>query len=108
MTEKEMIEEMAKVIAIDRYNNVSSLDTATMLYEDLGYRKIPEGSVVLSRKEHIQMLKDCIQSNILVEESTRKRTAEDILSLAIAHDNGYETDMTRFISALKKKYGVEE
>lgn len=41
-------------------------------------------------------------------KQARKRTAKEILSLAIKHDNGYETDMTRFISDLKKQFGVEE
>lgn len=80
---------------------------AETLY-NAGYRKIPEGSVVLTREEHMQMLRDCNESNKVVEERTRKGTAKEILALAIKHNNGYETDMERFIAEFKEQYGVVE
>ena len=82
---------------------------------------LPEGSVVLSKEEYegLQMAKDfnygyhegtknmeAYYENIRIPE-TRKETAKEILSLAIKHDDGYETDMPRFIDDLKKQYGVE-
>lgn len=77
MKDKEkQIEEMAKVIAIDRYNNVSSLDTATMLYDDLGYRKLPKDSVVLTEQERISM---CVEQWDKGYAKGSKETAEKIL-----------------------------
>ena len=64
--DKQMIEEMAKVIeeamakarrTIGGHNNIANF-YATMLY-NAGYRKIPEGAVVLTREEYekLQALK---------------------------------------------------
>ncbi len=54
MNEKEKIKEMASDLTkmvIQDYGGVYFLETAKALY-NLGYRKIPEGSVVLDRQEH--------------------------------------------------------
>ena len=60
-----------------------------------GYRKIPEGAVVLTREEHIQMLKDLANSN------------------EIAYLSGYGKGSTetaeKFAERLKKEFmGVRE
>ena len=53
MTDKEMIEEIAKYLNITQPTFWSDcLKVAQYLVEKQGYRKIPEGSVVLSLQEH--------------------------------------------------------
>ena len=146
MTEKEMIKEMAKNIF--EYVDTKNINKVCILHSGIveelkrishnyglaeylyaqSYRKIPEGSVVLSSEEYsnylilqtnhewirekakeLQADNERLYKNLKkFKESVRKETAKEILSLAIKHDNGYETDMTRFISDLKKQYGVEE
>lgn len=142
MTEKEMIEEMAKVMCGNDCEECAKETAqwrgcslkkakaeeclikkeAKLLY-NAGYRKIPKGSVVLSKEKYegkeivVEMsgghkLRLTVgkfgEMSRVLEESTRKETAKEILSLAIKHDDGYETDMPRFIDDLKKQYGVEE
>ena len=128
MEEKEMIEEIAEIInwscdkkLIDYCNKFDDCNEciAIDIYKQ-GYRKIPEGSVVLTREEHqkycaykiiepqirgcldrereleqklkeleeqrdrqayiTEHLKDCVESNKVVEERTRKETAEKIIN----------------------------
>lgn len=69
MTEKKMIEEMAKDIV--RMAGLGVFEKAEYLI-NLGYRKIPEGSVVLSKEEIENWLK-WVRQNI---EKTRKETAK--------------------------------
>ena len=106
MIKKEMIVEMAKVMA-ENWFTETIISTAERLI-NAGYRKIPEGSVVLSKEEYEKLCHLAYFGYEDVKEQGRKETAKEILSLAIKHDNGYETDMTRFISDLEKQYGVEE
>lgn len=47
-----------------------------------GYRKIPEGAVVLTGEEHKQILKDLIESNEKAKEIARKETAEKFAEMA--------------------------
>lgn len=154
---EEMIEEMAKIQcdSCKKYTGESEdCNSAECLFlrkkyaNELikqDYRKIPEGSVVLTKEEY-ERLKGCentikrfskispteaeVENKALKEEiaiilaqkknvwelyreavgesiEARKETAKEILSLATKHDNGYETDMTRFIGDLKKQYGVD-
>ena len=42
-----------------------------------GYRKIPENAVVLTREEHIQMLKDLAESNAKTYETAYKRAVKE-------------------------------
>lgn len=100
MTDKEMIEEMAKVIesvklyGIDNYGRKISHDSMLELAEELlkHYQpKIPEGSVVLSKCEaqkyyaykHIEpQIKGCLDREIKLErqlKEARKETAREIL-----------------------------
>lgn len=71
-------------------------------------RKLKELEEQRDRQAHIA--EELIQEKHKWTEQARKETAKEILSLAIKHDNGYETDMTRFIGDLKKQFrlGVEE
>ena len=144
----EMIEEMASDMNYGCVKHDLWSDDAKEIAKALvilGYRKIPEGSVVLDRQEHQRycaykiiepQIRGCLDRELKLEkqiaeleeqrdrqayiaedliqekhrwtEQARKETAKEILSLAIKHDNGYESDMTRFIGDLKKQYGVEE
>lgn len=156
MNEKE-IEEMASdmnygCVKHDLYPD-DAKEIAKALFI-LGYRKIPEGSVVLTdeeaerfrgqtvniakvkaqaRKETLEKIKlkpiECGEecgyyyldisvtgkellqrvyfNSDFIDGKVRKETAKEILSLAIKHNDGYETDMARFIDDLKKQYGVE-
>ncbi len=122
MTEKEMIEEMAKDVCKNINTKMCADGTCSKTWEcpysntmakiliKKGYRKIPEGSVIYTKEDQEDM-KISIRHEIYCEcNKARKETAKEILSLAIKHDNGYETDMTRFIGDLKKQFrlGVEE
>lgn len=71
---------------------------ADTLY-NLGYRKIPEGSVVLSKEQNAKWSE--------LFDQARKETAKEILQLAEKHNRGYETDMGNFLEDLKKQFGVE-
>ena len=49
---------------------------ATALY-NAGYRKIPKNAVVLSREEHIQMIKDLAESNAKTYETAYERGSKE-------------------------------
>ena len=83
---------------------------ATTLY-NAGYRKLPEDSVVLTREEYneflrqgamIDFLKDCIQQ-------ARKETAREILNKIYHLSKGYyiddEEEYIEMIKKLAKQYG---
>ena len=82
MTDKKKIKKMASDLSkevIQDYGGVYYLETAEGLY-NLGYRKIPEGSVVVSRQvweEHIEKRE---KANKIFEERIRKETAKKILN----------------------------
>lgn len=87
MTDEKMIEEMAKDlknIMIKQHIGIRTAleDNYQTHYAEAivkaGYRKIPKNAVVLTKEEHKQWLKDCIESNKVVEERTRKETAKEI------------------------------
>ena len=136
MTEQEQIEEMAKIV--DEMNNVYTTtadDIADGLY-NAGYRKIQDGTVVLTNEEYdklglfeetVQEYKETNGQLVLVKEQKklqkystdiadfiRKETAKEILILL---GKGFdETKMTEFKNLpwyklfcreLKQRYGVE-
>jgi hypothetical protein len=131
MVEKEAFSKIAKETQLyvkehHRYNSKEdySLAHTKTIYElvaealiKLGYtkNKIPEGSVVLTREEHMQMLKDCIESNKVVEERTRKETAKEIINMLIPDCQYCDEDWHSGCLCLRgtiaekitNKYGVE-
>lgn len=126
MTEREMIEKMAKAVAnIHRCfledENSEILDDyiAEKLIEQ-GYCKIPEGAVVLTREEYeeLQTGKDfdygyregesnmtSYYENIRLPE-VRKETAREILSEMFKQIKGYE-NVDIILSRIAKQFGVE-
>lgn len=99
MNEKEMIEEMAKVMAKNWFNETIT-DTAERLINE-GYRKIPEGSVVLSKEENENWLK-WLEQNI---EKARQKTAKEIIKFVSEHcDN---ESLIWLLDEFAKKYGVK-
>ena len=81
---QKQIEEMAKVYCQNGFkcgencqtNGCRVYEVCTELY-NAGYRKIPEGSVVLTREEHISMLKDLAESNEKTYETAYERGSKD-------------------------------
>ena len=111
MTKQEQIEEMAKIVD-EMYNvyTTTADDIADGLY-NVGYRKIPENAVVLTKEEYIDLSRNYVTEQI---EQVRKKTAKEILLLL---GKGYdETEKTEFNNLqwykefcreLKHRYGVE-
>ena len=103
MNEKEIIEEIKKLASdlskcvIQDYGGVYFLETAKALYEQ-GYRKIPEGSVVLSGKQCVEIVQD--NYNIGYERGS-KETAKEIIEI-IKEMDGAD------LNYIAQKYGVEE
>ena len=87
MDKQKQIEEMANIVCkmamkpktcaecAGRKGGCFSIPHMEQLY-NAGYRKIPENAVVLTREEHIQMLRDLNESNEKAKEIARKETAE--------------------------------
>ena len=87
--DKQMIEEMAKVIGetftyakkyyYDKYEpfelEVYPDDIASELY-NAGYRKIPEGAVVVSKQVWDEHIENWDKTSKAIEERVRKETAE--------------------------------
>lgn len=101
MKDKEMIEEMAKIIGLcycDKecqnkcaYCDISSLNEAKKLYE-IGFRKLPKDSVVLSKEEYEKLKNESIDKLFADdtffkeefkanEEYLRKRANRDYIKL---------------------------
>lgn len=125
MTEKEMIEEMVGDIAkgLSGVLLCEVINLAKTLI-GLGYRKIPEGSVVLTQEEYegkeiaVEMsgghkLRLTVgkfgEMSRVLEESTRKDTAKEILQvIEKAKENGQMYYNEAFMITAKGAYGVEE
>lgn len=141
MTEKEMIEEMANLLTgcckrldekgqpigfkclhgceyFDKETSICSSfnqKEAKTLY-NAGYRKVPEGAVVLTKKEHQKYLaykiiepqiKGCLDRERELErqlDQARKETAREILNKVDYESNGQTKQIT---DLLRRKYGVE-
>lgn len=123
------------------YFHCYAIDYAETLY-NAGYRKLPENAVVttremydelykkanlyeyqkenavvLTKEEHKQWLKDCIESNKVVKEITRKETAREVIAkiiwYAVKHIKGKNKDECFIeisfekIDEIAKQYGVE-
>lgn len=129
MTDRKQIEEMAKDISIawqnaNKQSCISkSIPLCELIAEELAKKyqlKLPEDSVVLTKEEHKQWLKDCIESNKVVEERTRKETAREILkevaiTIKTQSVNDYNFDdkvieepiLLEKLKELAKQFGVE-
>ena len=129
MEKDKMIEEMANDIHQFFFANSCNLNyVAKHLIEDLNYRKIPDGSVVLSREEYegkeitVEMsgghkLRLTVgkfgEMSRVLEESTRKETAKEIFRAidGIGRGNGWHTYTIAIVinklKELAKQYGVE-
>lgn len=118
MTDKEMIEEMARVIfergvALDGTDFVFGLNgsdhferIATAIY-NAGYRKIPEGSVVLSEGEYSDILEDEVKT--LERDIAEYWVCLDIDAVARElHKDGYRKLDDHAIMTLRKAKGLEE
>ena len=113
MNDKKQIEEMAKDLKEEKLyaliNKTSYMRSAENLY-NLGYRKIDKDSVVMTREELRQALKDCIESNRITEERTRKRTAREILNYLQKDGYGgldYLEVYREEIDEIAKQYGTD-
>ena len=71
---KEIASDLSKAVIQD-YGGVYFLETAKELY-DLGYRKIPEGAVVVSKQVWEEHIENWDKTTKAVEERVRKETAE--------------------------------
>ena len=71
---KEIASDLSKAVIQD-YGGVYFLETAKELY-DLGYRKIPEGAVVVSKQVWEEHIENWDKTTKAVEERARKETAE--------------------------------
>ena len=71
---KEIASDLSKAVIQD-YGGVYFLETAKELY-DLGYRKIPEGAVVVSKQVWDEHIENWDKTTKAVEERVRKETAE--------------------------------
>lgn len=122
MNDKEIIEEMARdirvALEIGTYENlpiyikdrlltgVRFNETAKILANKY-QPKIPEGSVVLTNEEYNEMVEDFKQMEKDLKD-IRDKTIKEVLDLADAHNNGFESDMERFINHLKEIYNIKE
>ena len=106
-------------------NIVDCESCANYLFENLGYRKIPEGSVVLSKGEaqkyyaykHIEpQIKGCLDREVKLEKQlkeARKETAREILqklydeTIREGRPAVYKLLSPKDIKELAKQYGVE-
>lgn len=135
MTDKQQIEEMAKIASINcgecytcEFSHLKGKGLSCMDYlvanefYNAGYRKIDENAVVLTREQHKQMFKDLIASNKVIEAETRKETAKEILQNLYYFSNGHSfrteemgdnvylnkvDDILVFIEEEARKYKVE-
>ena len=110
MTEKEMIEEMAKVLETKIVNKTwRSKSVARELYRMV----IPEGAVVLTKEEYIEndrLLKlleekrlDELKSLHKIIEKDRKETAREIIDMLIPDCEGCEESLRRGCMCLRAK-----
>ena len=128
MMDKQMIEEIAKIMfekAFENYETSGSVEIDTEVRRNFysaflvycealynaGYRKIPEGAVVLTREEYekFQALRDDYVKGYEagVDEgwdNARKETAEKLLNKVDYESNGQTKAIT---DLLRKEYGVE-
>lgn len=123
MTDKEMIEEMARVIfergvALDGTDFVFGLNgsdhferIATAIY-NAGYRKIPEGSVVLSNHKYKQDF--CSQFNKGYERGSKETTKKfvnlsdsDILVVDTQEYGEIEVVSVERLQEIARELGVE-
>ena len=123
MTDKEMIEEMAKITnftAFDyRQGTIQSKTIYTAMAEALynaDYRKMPEGAVVLTKGAY-ESISSKAKANVVNAVEIRKETAEkifvevlDLEDLKLIRDMGWETvynSLYNEILELAKQFGVE-
>lgn len=100
MDKEKEIEEMEDIISCC-WNTISA---AKKLY-NAGYRKVPDGAVVLLIGENNQALDDkTIEYFVKHNEQIRKETAKEILQAVDIESNGQTISITNY---LRKKFGVE-
>ena len=120
MTKKQQIEEIAKAICFNKCKfceNCYFLKLAEIVY-NTGYRKIDEGSVVLTKEEYetlknegAEIAKDYQEMARFYDEKceeldqARQETAREILDKLDKESNGQTQAITNL---LRKRYGVEE
>ena len=110
MDKQKQIEDMAHNLCLKEWdcedcerNGVCLLySTATIIY-NAGYRKIPEGAVVLTQEQVAEIVSNHNQINREKVEQARKETAREILSLLYT-----AIPKTQIVVEIKKRYGVEE
>ena len=112
MTKQEQIEEMAKGIV-----RIAGLDVYGKAEElvNLGYRKLPEDSVVLSMKEWECLHTDYAKALYNVRQNAIKETAEKILDLLVpdckACDENWHSGClclrATLAEKIAKQFGVE-
>lgn len=132
MKEKEMIEEMARVIENctditdeDYCDNITCDKCRARILYNIGYRKIPKDSVVLSREEYNETLEQFRQEIITLSQelvNSRKETVEKFAKMVYAtltnrkvwvdmHNwwlEGKECPpLKKILNELSKQFGVE-
>ena len=76
MDKQKKIEEM-EMIALKNTVTLNRAKKIAMDYYNAGYRKIPENAVVLTREEHIQIIKDLAESNAKTYETAYERGSKE-------------------------------
>ena len=76
MDKQKQIEER-EMIALKNTVTLNRAKKIAMDYYNAGYRKIPENAVVLTREEHIQIIKDLAESNAKTYETAYERGSKE-------------------------------
>lgn len=103
MDKEKEIEEIEDIISCC-WNTISA---AKKLY-NVGYRKVPDGAVVLLIGENNQALDEkTIEYFVKHNKQIRKETAKEILSRINEYSLDYNYDLKKEFEKLCKDYGVE-
>ena len=102
--------ECEKCLFIDSVKEAEECCVCLKALYNAGYRKIPENAVVLSREEHIQMIKDLAESNAKTYETAYERgskeTAEKLSDKVHRKMEAYIQPHTLYSQAEKELFKV--
>lgn len=122
MDKQKKIDEMAEILGgVNPYPHRNPFSVygwkkfASVLH-DAGYRKIPEGAVVISREYYEseayarlienELCKKCRERVAEAYEKVRQETAERIYKLADEIATGSQNDGVNILCAIKKEFGL--
>jgi len=118
MTNKEQIEEMAKLCCPFQFNEETCFDKhcndtgcwalpiAETLYE-AGYRKVSKEDIIIIEDENLKNLNHTATCVRELKAKIRKETAKEIYAFLINHCNLHYIDIHNLITFIKEEYGVE-